>query len=319
VGDRTILVERDSGAPLRAARLRAERATAADVVDRPALPETVGIDAYAPRQIAERVESAGVGKVRLPALQTVTQATLAGAFIAIGAMYYTLAVTDPGLGFGPSRMLGGIAFSLGLVLVVIAGAELFTGNALIVMASVDGRVRLAELARNWALVYAGNLAGALGAAALITLADGLALADGRLGETAAGIAQAKVALGWPAAFFRGILCNALVCLAVRLSYASRDVTGKILAVVLPISAFVALGFEHSVANMCLIPVALMHGAGGVTVAGFLSNLVPGTAGNVVGGGVFVACVYWLCYRYCPLGGAAPSSSAPVCVPAAPGR
>jgi formate/nitrite transporter len=212
-------------------------------------------------------------------------------------MYYTLAVTDHGLGFGPSRVLGGIAFSLGLVLVVIAGAELFTGNALIVMAWVDGRVSLAELARNWALVYAGNFAGALGAAALVSLADGLAFADGRLGDTAAGIAQAKVALGWQAAFFRGLLCNTLVCLAVWLSYASRDATGKILAVVLPISAFVALGFEHSVANMYLIPLAIMYGVGGVTLAGFLSNLVPVTAGNVVGGGVFVAGVYWLCYRY----------------------
>ena len=261
------------------------------------LPETIEIDAYSPRQIAERVERAGADKVRLPALQTITLGVLAGAFIAFGAMYHTLAVTDPGLGFGPSRLLGGLAFSLGLVLVVVAGAELFTGNALIVMAWVDGRVSLPELARNWGLVYAANLAGAVGAAALVTWANGLVLADGRLGETAAGIARAKVALAWPTAFFRGILGNALVCLAVWLSFGARDVAGKILAVVFPISAFVALGFEHSVANMYLIPLALLHGAGGVTLAGFLGNLVPVTLGNVVGGGVFVAGVYWLCYRY----------------------
>jgi formate/nitrite transporter len=259
------------------------------------LPETIEIDAYNPRQIAERVERAGADKVRLPSLQTITLGVLAGAFIAFGAVYHTLVVTDHGLGFGPSRLLGGLAFSLGLV--VVAGAELFTGNTLIVMAWVDGRVGLPELARNWGLVYVANFAGAVGAAALVTWADGLALADGRLGETAAGIARAKVALDWPTAFFRGILCNALVSLAVWLSFGARDVAGKILAIVFPISAFVALGFEHSIANMYVIPLALMHGVGGVTLAGFLGNLVPVTLGNVVGGGVFVAGVYWLCYRY----------------------
>jgi formate/nitrite transporter len=260
------------------------------------LPETL-IDAYSPQQIAERIERAGVTKARLPPLQTVTLGILAGAFIAFGAMYYTVVVTNHGLGFGPSRLLGGLAFSLGLVLVIIAGAELFTGNTLIVMAWVDGRVSLPELARNWFLVYVANFVGAVGAAALVTLADGLTLADGKLGETAVGIARAKVELSWQTGFFRGILCNALVCLAVWLSFAARDVAGKILAIVFPISAFVALGFEHSVANMYVIALALMNGVAGVTLAGFLSNLVPVTAGNVVGGGVFVAGVYWLCYRY----------------------
>jgi formate/nitrite transporter len=251
------------------------------------LPETL-IDAYSPQQIAERIERAGAAKARLPPLQTVTLGILAGAFIAFGAMYYTVVMTDYGLGFGPSRLLGGLAFSLGLVLVVIAGAELFTGNTLIVMAWVDGRVNLPELTRNWCLVYMANF---VGAAALVILANGLALADGRVGETAAGIARAKVALDWPTGFFRGILCNALVCLAIWLSFGARDVAGKILAVVFPISAFVALGFEHSVANMYVIALALMNGVEGVTLAGFLGNLVPVTAGNVIGGGVFVAGVY----------------------------
>lgn len=263
------------------------------------LPETIEIDAYAPRQIAERVERAGVSKARLPVLQTLTLGVLAGAFIAFGAMFYTLAVTDHGLGFGPSRILGGLAFSLGLILVV-AGAELFTGNMLIVLAWVERRVSLGKLTRNWTLVYLANLAGSLGAAALVTLADGLALDEGRVGETAAAIARGKVALDGQTAFFRGILCNALVCLAVWLSYASRDVTGKILAILLPVSAFVALGFEHSVANMYLVGLALMNGVDGVTVEGFFGNLIPVTAGNIVGGGVFVAGVYWLCYCYRPL-------------------
>ncbi|HET6467331.1 MAG TPA: formate/nitrite transporter family protein [Geminicoccaceae bacterium] len=261
----------------------------------PALPRTLELDAYAPAQIAERVERAGVAKARLPVLETLMLGLLAGAFIAFGGMYFIFVTTDPGLGFGPSRMLGGIAFSLGLMLVVIAGAELFTGNTLIVMAWVDGRVSTRELARNWALVFVANLVGAVGAAALLTLADGLVLGDGRPLETAAAIARAKVALPWDTAFFRGILCNALVCLAVWLSFAARDVTGKILAILLPISAFVALGFEHSIANMFFVPLAMMHGVPGVTLVGFASNLVPVTLGNIVGGAVGVGLVYRVCY------------------------
>jgi formate/nitrite transporter len=193
-------------------------------------------------------------------------------------------------------MLGGIAFSLGLVLVVIAGAELFTGNALIVMAWVDGRIGFFELARNWSVVYAANFLGAVGAAALASLAGALDLGGGKVAATAAEIALTKVAIGWGEAFFRGILCNALVCLAVWLAYAAREVTGKILAVLFPISAFVALGFEHSVANMYFIALGIIETVPGVTMAGLASNLVPVTAGNIVGGGVFVALAYWVCYR-----------------------
>lgn len=262
----------------------------------PRLPETLGLDAYAPAEIALRVERAGVAKVRLPALQTFVLACLAGAFIAFGAMFFTVVTTAHGLGFGPARLLGGLAFSLGLVLVIVAGAELFTGNALIVMAWVDRRVRLAELLRNWGIVYLGNLAGSLATALLFVLADGPALGDGAVGASAAAIARAKVELPWDSAFFRGILCNALVCLAVWLSFAARDVTGKIVAIVFPIAAFVALGFEHSIANMYLIGLGLIEKAPGVGLAGMIGNLVPVTAGNIVGGGVFVALVYWLCYR-----------------------
>lgn len=261
------------------------------------LPETLEIDAYAPAQIAERVERAGVAKARLPFLQTFTLGVLAGAFIALGALYFTLVTTDPALGFGPSRLLGGIAFSLGLVMVAIAGAELFTGNNLLVMAWIDGRIRLSELARNWAIVYVANFAGALGIAVLVWLADALALGQGRMLETAGAIAKAKTAIGPVEAFVRGVLCNLLVCMAVWLSMAAREVTGKILAIVFPISAFVALGFEHSIANMYLIPVAILHGIEGVGVGGLIANLVPVTLGNVLGGGVLVGLAYWLCYRW----------------------
>jgi formate transporter len=252
-------------------------------------------DAYPPAQVARLVEQVGVRKANLPVRTTVMLGTLAGAFIAFGAMYYTVAITGSTLGYGPGRLLGGIAFSLGLVLVIVGGAELFTGNNLIVMAWAERKVGTLQLLRNWGLVYLANLVGALGCALMVAWSGTLDLADGAVGETAARIAHAKVGLGFGEAFFRGVLCNALVCLAVWLCFAAHDVGGKILAIVLPTSAFVALGFEHSVANMYLIPVAMLAGAEGVGVGGFIGNMVPVTLGNMVGGGVFVAFVYWLIY------------------------
>jgi formate/nitrite transporter len=264
----------------------------------PVAAAALGIDAYKPPQIAQLVEQAGVAKARLGALPTFALALLAGAFIAFGAMYFTLVMTAPSLGLGPARMLGGIAFSLGLVLVVVAGAELFTGNTLLVMARVDGLITSGELLRNWAIVYLGNFAGAFLSAVFVHLSGTLMLGDGAVGATADAIAAAKVRLDWLEAFVRGILCNALVCLAVWLSFAARDVSGKILAIVFPISAFVALGFEHSVANMYLIGLGLLRAAEGVTMASFLfANLLPVTLGNIVGGAVLVGLVYWLCYRW----------------------
>ena len=254
-------------------------------------------DAYPPAQVARLVQQVGVRKARLPLLATVMLGVLAGAFIAFGAMYYTLVMTGSTLGFGPGRLLGGVAFSLGLVLVIVGGAELFTGNNLIVMAWAEGKVGTAQLLRNWTLVYLANLVGALGCALMVHWSGTLGLGDGAVGETAARIAQAKVGLGFAEALFRGILCNTLVCLAVWLCFAAHDVGGKILAIVLPISAFVALGFEHSVANMYLIPVAMLAGAEGVGLSGFIGNMVPVTLGNIIGGGVFVAAVYWLIYLH----------------------
>lgn len=253
------------------------------------------IDAYSPPQVALRVKEVGVAKANLPAVQTITLGLLAGAFIAFGAMFYTLVMSDNQLGFGPGRLLGGVAFSLGLILVVIAGAELFTGNNLIVMAWADRKITLRRLLRNWVLVYLANFAGAVGTALLMHWSGSLESGQGAVAETAARIAVFKVQLGLIEAFFSGILCNALVCLAVWLSYAAHDVSGKILAIIFPISAFVAVGFEHSVANMYLIPVGVLSGAEGITAAGFVANLVTVTLGNIVGGSGFVALVYWVIY------------------------
>ena len=254
-------------------------------------------DAYAPPQIAALVENVGVSKANLPTLNTLVLGLLAGAFIAFGAMFYTLVMTGNELGLGPGRLLGGVAFSLGLILVVVAGAELFTGNNLIVMAWVNRKVSTAKLLRNWSLVYVANFVGALGAAVLVFFSGTLDLGDGAVSETAVAIAESKVRLGFVEAFCRGVLCNALVCLAVWLCFAAHSVSGKILATIFPISAFVALGFEHSVANMYLIPVGMLAGADGVTVTGFLTNLVPVTLGNIVGGSGGVALVYWVAYLW----------------------
>jgi formate/nitrite transporter len=257
-----------------------------------AQPNVTGVDAYAPAEVAGRVEAAGVVKAALPADKLLMLAVLAGAFIGFGAAFYTVAVSDPGLGFGPTRLLGGLAFSLGLVLVVVAGAELFTGNALIVMAWADKRVKTVALARNWLLSFAGNAVGAVGLAVAVWL-TGL-LEAGPAHDTAVRIAETKMALPFVEAFVRGILCNVLVCLAVWLCFAARSVTDKILAIVFPITAFVALGFEHSIANLYLLPVGLLAGAEG-GVAGLVGNLVPVTLGNIVGGAGGVAAVYWVIY------------------------
>jgi formate transporter len=252
-------------------------------------------DAYPPAQVALLVEQIGVKKATLPTVPTLALGVLAGAFIAFGAMFSMLALTGSLLGFGPSRVLAGLAFSLGLVLVVVGGAELFTGNNLVVMAWAASKITTGQLLRNWALVYVANLVGALGSALMMWWSGALGLAGGGVAETAIAIAQAKVALGFTEALFRGILCNVLVCLAVWLSFAAHDVPGKVLAIIFPISAFVALGFEHSVANMYLIPIAMLAGADGVSLVGFIGNLLPVTLGNIVGGGVLVALVYWLVY------------------------
>jgi formate/nitrite transporter len=253
------------------------------------------VDAYSPAEIAQRIESAGVAKAGLATIPTLVLAVLAGAFIAFGAMLYVVVTTNSGLGFGPERLLGGLAFSLGLILVLVGGAELFTGNSLIVFAWADGKITGARLLRNWGLVYSGNFVGATATALAVHLSGIHGLTDGAVAGTVMGIAEAKLALTPIEAFVRGILCNVLVCLAVWLCFGARTVSGKILAIVFPISGFVALGFEHSVANMYMIPAGWLAGSELVTLGGYAANILVVTIGNVIGGGVLVALVYWLVY------------------------
>jgi formate transporter len=257
--------------------------------------ELYGVDAYSPSEVAERVETVGVRKARLPFVQLFTLSVLAGGFIGLGALYYTLVVSDGDLGFAVRRLLGGLAFSLGLILVVVAGAELFTGNNLLVMAWAGRRISAGELLRNWSIAYVGNFVGAFGLAVLVVLSRQGMLHGGDVANQAIAIARMKSSLPFVEAFFKGILCNVLVCLAVWLAMAGRSVTDKILAIVFPISAFVAAGFEHSVANMYFLSAGFLL-QGDLIDPGFVRNLVPVTLGNIAGGGIMVAFIYFIVYR-----------------------
>jgi formate transporter len=264
-----------------------------------------GMDAFAPAEIAAMVRTRGVAKANAAVVPAFVLGVLAGAFIGLGAVFATLVGTDSTFGFGVTRWLAGIAFSLGLILVVIAGAELFTGNNLMVMAVASGQVSVARLLRTWVIVYVGNFVGALSIVAMVALAGWWTLDDRAVGSSALSIAAAKTSLPFATTFFRAILANALVCLAVWLATGGRSVTDKVFAIVPPIACFVANGFEHSVANMYFIPMGLfLKGRSDVTSAvdtssltmvGFLKNLAASTLGNIVGGAILVGIVYWFVY------------------------
>jgi formate/nitrite transporter len=270
------------------------------------MAEILGFDAFSPKEIAEKVESVGVAKARLPMLPTVMLGALAGGFIGLGALYFALVASDAQLSFGITRVLGGVVFSLGLILVVVGGAELFTGNNLLVMAWADGKITTSEMLRNWVLVYSSNAVGAIGLAIVVYLSNHAGMNQGAVGVAYVKIAAAKTALPFWEAFFKGVLCNLLVCLAVWMALAGRSVTDKVLAIIFPISAFVAAGFEHCVANMYFIPLGIfLKGSAAVATnintasldwGGFGSNLIPVTLGNIVGGSVMVALIYYLIYR-----------------------
>ena len=244
-------------------------------------------DAYQPAKVATLVEAFGVRKAQLPIFQMFVLAVLAGAFVGFGAAAYTSVMAGVDPSYGPARLLGGIVFSVGLILVIVGGAELFTGNALMVMAAVDRKISAYQLLQSWVIVYLGNLAGAVGLAVAFGFSG---LLNGPMADVASAISQSKAALGPLEAFIRGVLCNALVCLAIWLTFAARSAAGKILAVLWPISAFVLLGLEHSVANMYFFPQGWLAGSQ-VTVADAASNLLWVTLGNIAGGAGGVAMAY----------------------------
>ena len=266
------------------------------------MPEMFGFDAYSPAEIARRVEAVGETKARMALLPLAMLGVLAGAFIGLGAMLFIMVRSDASLGFAASTFGGGLVFSLGLLMVVVAGAELFTGNNLLVMAWADGRIGTAQVLHNWTVVCAANFVGAVGLALLVFWSGHPQLNGGAVGQKVVQIAQAKQALPFWTALVRGVLCNILVCMAVWMALAGRSVVDKAVAVVFPIMAFVAAGFEHSIANMYFMPLAmLLQGAGvgadgtAVTWAGMLGNLLPVILGNLLGGAVLVGLVYWAIY------------------------
>lgn len=267
------------------------------------MSEMYGSDAYAPREVALRVENVGVVKARLGLLPLAMLGVLAGGFIGLGSMFFVLVKSDASLSYGTGQVLGGAVFSLGLLLVVVAGAELFTGNNLLAMAWADGKVSSAEVLRNWAVVCLANLVGAAGLAMLVFWSGHTAMNGGAIAQTVLKIALAKQGLPWQEAFWRGVLCNVLVCLAVWMAMAGRTVVDKAVAIGLPVAAFVAAGFEHSIANMYFMPLAwLLQNSGqvplspAVTVWGMLGNWLPVIVGNLLGGSVLVALTYYVVYR-----------------------
>jgi formate/nitrite transporter len=276
--------------------------------------EQLDIDAYVPDQMAVRVEQAGITKSNRDFITTFTLSMMAGVFIGLGAAFFTFVIHDSTLSVGLTKLIGGFVFSLGLILVIITGAELFTGNNLIVMAFVSRKITMGQLLRNWGIVFAGNFVGSLIVLFLIFLTGQWTAGGGGVGVTALLIANGKVNLTFLEAVSKGILCNILVCLAVYLCFSGRSVTDKILAILFPITAFVALGFEHSIANMYFIPAGLLlknspqvvaaaqDMLGGnldlsnLTIYGFIvDNLLPVTIGNIIGGTFFVGIAHWFLY------------------------
>jgi formate transporter len=259
-------------------------------------------------EIALRALSTGEKKAQLAFMPTLLLGILAGIYIGLGSNFFTIVKTGSPMSFGVQQALGGLAFSLGLILVVIGGAELFTGNALIVMAWLSGRVSTRALLRNWSIVYLGNLLGSLLLVWLVFQSAQYLLADQAVAQTALKVAAAKCSLPFGVVLARGVLCNALVCLAVWMCYSGCSTTDKIVAIIFPITAFVAGGFEHCVANMYLVPLGLAlkwsgavaaasdPGLASLTLGGFIwRNLVPSTIGNIIGGAVMVGGVYWAAY------------------------
>lgn len=263
-----------------------------------------------PKQINDTIQESGITKTSMDSSRLLVLGLLAGAYVGFGAQIATTVSIDAAqyVGIGVSKILVGSVFSVGLMLVILGGAELFTGNCLILVSVINGRVKLSELARNWGIVYLGNFLGSVLLAFFIYRTGLHAMGSNALGVTAISIANSKISLSFTEAFFRGVLCNWLVCLAVWLATSANDTAGKILACIFPIMAFVGSGYEHSVANMFFVPIGILLKEvpaivsqsglqlGDLNWISFLvNNLVPVTLGNIVGGGFFVATLYAYVY------------------------
>lgn len=261
-------------------------------------------DALAPAEIEAKAEAVAIGKAQTPVAKTFVLAMLAGAFISFGALYFCVFLGDATLPFAVQRVAGGLCFCLGLVLVLCCGAELFTGNMLMVTALASRRISLAAMLKNWAIVWVGNLCGALMAVFLVYAAHIADMNGGGVGGAMISVAVSKVTPDWATLFFKGVLCNIFVCLAVWIGFSARTVVDKVVGILLPISAFVACGFEHCVANMFFLPMGLLAKTAGyassvdasaLDAGGIFMNISAATLGNIVGGAIFVGLAYWFVY------------------------
>ena len=278
-----------------------------------AVPQAVSIETILPSDMALRAEQAGVRRAAMDPLTLLVLSVVGGAFISFGAIFATTVMAGTGaLPYGAARLLIGVAFTTGLITVIVAGAELFTGNNLIVMAWANGKVKTRSLLLNWLVSFVGNCAGAMATAALMFFTTQYTFGAGAVGLAALTTANSKAALGFVPALTLGIMCNALVCLAVWMCYGARTTVDRVVIIIPPIAAFVAAGFEHSIANAFFIPMGLFIKAGAgepfwaaigktaadfpdLTWANFLGNLLPVTAGNIIGGSLLVGAVYWFVY------------------------
>jgi formate transporter len=292
----------------------------------PQSPQLVMFDAIMPAAMAARAEESGIKRASADVPTLLVLSVLGGAFISFGAIFATTvsagsvtvtaadgaAALSASIPYGVVRLLTGLAFSLGLILIIVGGAELFTSSNIIVMAWASGKVTTRGLLSNWALAFIGNCAGAFATAALMFCTTQYSFGSGAVGLVALNMAHAKASLAFVPALTLGIMCNALVCLTVWMCFGARTTVDRVVTIVPPIAGFVAAGFEHSIANAYFIPVGLLIKAGApdsfwqaigktaadfpnLTWANFAANLIPVTIGNVIGGALMVAAVYWFVY------------------------
>lgn len=263
-------------------------------------------DHLAPAQTQAKGETVAVGKTKLEPFRCFVLAILAGMFIGIGALFMTYVKSDPNLSFAVASVFGAACFSIGLILVVIAGAELFTGNNLMVMAALSKKVTWGAVLKNWVIVWIGNFVGSLILVGLVFGANSAGMNGGEVGSMMMTVAAGKISLAPSVIFFRGILCNFLVCLAVWMAFTGKTVIDKMITCMFPVTAFVGMGFEHCVANMFFLPMGLVAKLTGVaytgaadisviTAGGCLYNIGFATLGNLVGGAIFVGVLYWLAF------------------------
>lgn len=263
-------------------------------------------DQLAPAYIEAKAEALGVSKTKMSFKQSFMLSIMAGAFISMGAMFFLLIVSDSALPFAAQRLIGGCLFSLGLLLVVVCGAELFTGNTMIVMSAASKKISWSAVLKNWVVVFLGNLVGSLIMVGLVFLSNYQGMNGGAVGTTIVSVAAGKMSPDWLTLFAKGIMCNFLVCLAVWIAYGSKTVADKMLGILLPIAAFVACGFEHCVANMFFLPFGILLASAGIAPAGIdpstvswagaLWNWSASVPGNIIGGALFVGMAYWIAYH-----------------------